>query len=364
MKKKYLIFISLIVILSIMLSACGNASKNEDKPDGKVEETPAKTDNAKKQDKIVMKISHVAAPGSERDRGSQKVKEVVEQLTNGRVECQVYPASQLGGQRDQVEGVQFGDIEMGVLPTAYLGGFQPLITLLDTPFLLPEDYEQLFELYQSDAIRELLNTTEEKGIKTLGVWQTGYKVYTANKPLLDPSDMKGLKVRVMNSPILFEQAKVLGADGITMDFGETYSALQNKALDGQENPIPLNYDMKFHEVQTDITLTNHSSLDQLVMVNKKWFEGLDKDIQDAIIEGVRQGARECLDYTRDSVEKYSNEILATGKTKIHELTPEQRQKWMDALKPVQEFARNSQGERGKELYDAIKAEADRITGNK
>jgi TRAP-type C4-dicarboxylate transport system, periplasmic component len=94
--------------------------------------------------KIVMKISHVSAPGSARDIGSHKVKEVVEKMTNGLVTAQVYPSSQLGGQRDQVEGVQFGTIEMVVVPTSYLGGIQPLITLLDTPFLLPENPQTLY----------------------------------------------------------------------------------------------------------------------------------------------------------------------------------------------------------------------------
>ena len=172
-------------------------------------------------------------------------------------------------------------------------------------------------MYQSDAIRSLLDTTEEKGIKTLTIWQTGYKQYTANKPLLDPSEMQGLKVRVMNSPILFECARQLGADAITMDFGETYGALQNGAINGQDNPIDTIFDMKFHEVQSDITLTNHSTLDQMVMVNKAWFEGLDPEIQEAIEEGVRQASRVCLEATLDLIEKDTELILATGKTTIH-----------------------------------------------
>lgn len=363
MKKKMIIMVTVLLALTMILSACGStttpASNDTTTPAGNDTTTPGNSS----EDKIVMKISHVSSPGSARDLGSLKVKEVVEELTGGRVEGQVYPASQLGGQRDQVEGVQFGNIEMVIVPTSYLGGTQPLMTLLDTPFLLPEDSEQLYELYNSEAMKELFATTEENGIITLAIWQTGYKQYSANKPLLDPSEMKGLKVRVMNSPILFEQAKILGADGITMDFGETYSALQNKAIDGQENPIDTIYDMKFHEVQTDITLTNHSTLDQMVMVNKDWFEGLDKEVQDAIIEGVRQAGRVCLEATNELIEEYTEEILATGKTNIHELNDEQKAKWREALTPVQEFARTSQGDRGTELYDLIKAESDRIMGN-
>lgn len=303
--------------------------------------------------KIVMKISHVSAPGSARDLGSQKIKEVVESMTNGQVECQVYPSSQLGGQRDQVEGVQFGTIECVVVPTSYLGGISPLLTLLDTPFLLPEDPEKLYEFYQSDAARALMDTTLDKGILTMAIWQTGYKQWSANKPLLMPEEMKGQKVRVMNSPILFKQAEVLGASGITMDFGETYGALQNKAIDGQENPVATIYDMKFHEVQTDITLTNHSGLDQVVLFNNAWYNALPEDVKGAIVEGVKQGGRVCLEETLKMEELDAQLILETGKTTIHELTEEQKQAWREAVKPVQEFARSSQGEQGEKLYDMI-----------
>lgn len=312
--------------------------------------------------KLVMKISHVSAPGSARDLGSHKIKEVVEAMTNGRVECQVYPSSQLGGQRDQVEGVQFGTIECVIVPTSYLGGISPMMTLLDTPFLLPEDPEQLYEFYQSDAARALMDTTSEKGIKTLTIWQTGYKQWSANKPLLYPDDMQGLKVRVMNSPILFKQAEVLGASGITMDFGETYGALQNKAIDGQENPVDTIFDMKFHEVQTDITLTNHSCLDQVVMVNANWYNSLPEEIRLAVDEGVKQGARECLEKTLELIEVDTQLILDTGKTAFHELNDEQKQAWRDAVKPVQEFARNSQGPEGEKLYDMIVEATAEIVG--
>ena len=311
-------------------------------------------------DKIVMKISHVSSPGSARDLACKKLEEVVEKLTNGQVEAQVYPSSQLGGQRDQVEGAQFGMIECVVVPTSYLGGTVPMMTLLDTPFLLPEDPEELYELYQSDAIKMLLDTTLEKGILTMAIWQTGYKEWSANKPLLYPTDMKGLKVRVMNSPILFEQAKVLGATGITMDFGETYGALQNKAIDGQENPIDTIYDMKFHEVQTDITMTNHSGLDQVVMFNKQWYDRLPQNVKDAIVEGVKQGGRVCLDETLKLIDKDTQLILATGKTKIHTLNDEQKKAWKEALVPVQQFARSSQGEEGAQIYDAIVAAREQI----
>ncbi|QOY35313.1 TRAP transporter substrate-binding protein [Anaerobacillus isosaccharinicus] len=341
MKKTGLIFVA--ILLSFLIIGCGqDASSTVDK-------------------EIVIKLSHVSSPGSARDLGAHKVKEIVEAETEGRVKVDVYPSSQLGGQRDQVEGVQSGNIEMVVVPTAYLGGTQPLITLLDTPFFLPPDLDDLKELYSSDAIRALLDTTEEVGIKTLSIWHTGYMQYSANRPILKPDDLKGLKVRVMASPILFEQAKTFGADGITMDFSETYSALQSRAIDGQENPIDTIFDMKFHEVQSDISLTTHGTLDQLFLVNQKWFESLDADIQAAIIKGVEEGQKVTVDSTYEAIERAKGIILSEG-VNIHEVTPEQRTVFEEDAKPIIEFARNHFGEQGKKLFNDIEAEIKRITG--
>ena len=120
--------------------------------------------------------------------------------------------------------------------------------------------------------------------------------------------------------------------------------------------------MKFHEVQTDITKTNHSGLDQVVLINKAWFDGLDADIQEAITEGVREGGRVCLEETLALAEKDEKLIADTGKTAIHELNDEQKAAWRTAMVPVQEYARTSQGAEGEKIYDAIVAARKEITG--
>ena len=154
MKKRLLSVVAALVTALSLLTACGGGAAST----ASTGET-ASTAAGNTGDKIVMKISHVSSPGSARDLACQKLAEVVEEMTEGQVECQIYPSSQLGGPRDQVDGAQFGTIECVVVPTSYLGGTVPMLTLLDTPYLLPEDPEQLFELYQSDAIKALLDTT-------------------------------------------------------------------------------------------------------------------------------------------------------------------------------------------------------------
>jgi C4-dicarboxylate-binding protein DctP len=348
MKKSIITMLFFLFVL--VLGACSSTGQ----------QTNSTTDNADNSNgsKITMKLSHVSAPGSARDLASHKFKEVVEAETNGRVTVEIYPASQLGGQRDQVEGVQFGTIEMVVVPTAYLGGTQPLITLLDTPFFLPQNVDDLTNFYESEAVKKLLETTEETGIKSLGIWHTGYKQYTANKPLLSPDEFKGMKVRVMASPILLEEAKALGADGITMDFAETYSALQSGAIDGQTNPIDTIYDMKFHEVQSDITFTNHGTLDQLVMVNKNWFEGLDSEVQQAILKGHTEAAKVSIDKTYEAIDKYIGIIKEQG-INLHELSEAQQAAFREAVISVHEFARTHFGDRGKELFEGLEAEVNK-----
>jgi C4-dicarboxylate-binding protein DctP len=161
---------------------------------------------------------------------------------------------------------------------------------------------------------------------------------------------------------MFKQDEVLGMSAITMDFSETYAALQNGAIDAQENPIPLCYDMKFTEVQSDITVTNHAGLDQLVIVNVQWFEGLDPEIQEIIANAVKEGGAVCKASTLEKIDNYTQIMLDAGTPKIHYLNDEQLAAWKAALEPVKEFARTSQGELGAEIFDGIIAEAKRITG--
>ncbi|HHW02588.1 MAG TPA: TRAP transporter substrate-binding protein [Thermoanaerobacterales bacterium] len=341
MFKKGLILV-LVSLLILSLVGCGaqksggdNASQNQ---------APASNSG----DKIVMKIAHAAKPGSARDLGAQKIKEVVEKETNGKVEVQIYPASQLGGGRDLIEGMQMGTIEMVILPSSFLGGFQPLTTIMDLPFYFPDDVNALLKVEQSEAARKLLDTTEEIGVKTMMIWHTGYKQFTANKPLTKPEDFKGLKFRTMPSPIQMEQYYVLGATPINMEFSETYNALQTGAIDGQENPLDTTYDMKFHEVQKAVTLSRHGVLDQFIMVSKTWYESLPKEIQDAIMKGVEEGQKVTLEKTYENEKKALEEFKAKG-LQIVELTPEQRQAFVEATKGLRDIYVNKYGDRAAEI---------------
>ncbi|MGB3683341.1 MAG: TRAP transporter substrate-binding protein, partial [Rubrobacteraceae bacterium] len=200
--------LGLTIVFSLVVAACGGGPQSGGSDTG-----GGATGGGNAE--YTMKIAHASAPDSARDQGAQKVKEVVEAESNGSISVEIYPASQLGGTTDLIEGMQIGSIESVILPAAFLGGFQPLMGMMDLPFFWPTDPEVLREVHDSDAAEQLLATTDEIGVTSLDIWHTGYKQWTAGKALPTPADYQGLKVRAMPSPVLVEQDKVLGMDPIS-----------------------------------------------------------------------------------------------------------------------------------------------------
>lgn len=348
--KKQLIFILAIVMIISLFAGCGNnPDNNEGTEEGNESEVEA----------VVIKIAHAAKPDSARDLGAQKVKEIIEKESQGKYKVEIYPASQLGGGPDLIEGMQTGTIEMVILPSAFLGGFQPLTTIMDIPFLLPTEYEKVIKLEQGPAGDKLKETTESIGVKILDIWHTGYKGFTAQTDLVTPEDFKGLKFRVMPSPIQIAQYEALGATPINMDFSETYNALQTGAIDGQENPVDTTYDMKFHEVQKTFTISNHGVLDQFYMAGKEWFEKLPQEDQEIIITALEEGRKVALDKTLEYQEVGLEAFKEEGLT-INTLTEEQRSAFEEATSEVKELYVSRYGDEAKELLQIFEEEIDKL----
>lgn len=345
-KKALAVFLALTLMASLFAGCANNAPQPGD--------TGTK-EPADSGQKIVMKIAHAAKPGSARDQGAVRIKEVVEKETNGKVEVQLYPASQLGGGKDLIEGMQMSTIEMVILPSSFLGGFAPLTTIMDLPFFFPEDYKKMMELEAGPAGQKLRATTEEIGVKTLDIWHTGYKGFSAQTTLRKPADFKGLKFRVMPSPIQIAQYEAMSATPINMEFSECYNALQSGAIDGQENPIDTTYDMKFHEVQKTFTLSRHGVLDQFIMVSKDWFEKLPADIQAAVLKGVEEGRQVAIEKTHETEEIGLAAFKEKG-LEIVELTADERAAFMEATKGVKDTYVSKYGEKAAELLKVFEEE--------
>ncbi|WP_162409467.1 TRAP transporter substrate-binding protein [Acuticoccus sediminis] len=304
----------------------------------------------------VLKIAHILPAGDPRDLGARKVEELVEANASCEMDVQVYPAGQLGMFKDINEGVQFGSIEVSVMPASYIVGTEPLFGVFDLPFFWPGDSEKLRALHQGPAMEKLGESLAKHNMVLLDVWHTGYKQWTGNKPLNTLGQYDGLVSRVMPSPVLAEQQKALGLTPVTMPFPETYSALQSGAIDAQENPNPTSWNMKFHEVQSHLTMTNHGTLDQVILINKPFWEGLSPECKAAIEEALPAASEVTFTETMKQEEEAMADFKANGLT-IVELSDDERAALRDAILPkVREFYIESTGDEGKAIVEAFEAE--------
>jgi C4-dicarboxylate-binding protein DctP len=283
---------------------------------------------------IVIKFSHVVAPNTPKGKAADYFKKLAEERTQGRVKVEVYPNSQLYKDREEVEALQLGAVQM-LAPS--LSKFGPLgvraFELFDLPYIFPNK-ETLYRVMDGDIGKKLFGLLEPKGIVGLAYWDNGFKHMSANRPLRGVADFKGLKLRIQSSKVLEAQMKALGANPQVMAFSEVYSALQQGVVDGTENPISNLYTQKMHEVQKHLTLSQHGYLGYAVIVNKPFWDKLPADIRKTLEKAMVDATA----YEREIAQKENDDALAAvrraGTTQVHVLPLEERIKWWKALLPV------------------------------
>lgn len=306
----------------------------------------------------VLKIAHVVPEGDPRDDAARHVAERMANSESCPMDANVFPSAQLGGSTDLIEGMQIGSIEAVVLPASFLVGFQPMMGLFDFPYFWPSDLDELLAIHESDAMRALLDSTNEQGVYSMAVWHTGYKQWTANKPLRAPADYDGIRSRVMPSDILVRQQEALGLTPVDMPFPETYNALQSGAISAQENPITTSFVMGFHEVQDYLVLTNHGNLDQIFMVSRMWFDGLDENCQAELTAAVDEGKELVVERTLALEERGLAEMRETG-IEVIELDDNQIDVLREATLPVvRDRFLELTGQQGQTVLQALEAEID------
>jgi tripartite ATP-independent transporter DctP family solute receptor len=309
---------------------------------------------ASAQAKYPAKIGHLESPLQPRHRGLEKVAALVKERTKGEVEFSLFPAAQLGNARQMAEGVQFGAIECTVTPVAFVAGFNPVVSVFDIPFLMPDDPEKFRQLRAGKFAQYVLDSFRPRGFVALTFWSDGRKHMTSNRPLRSPDDFSGQKFRVMDSRVLIDQFAGLGANAIVMQFGELYTGLQTGVVDGQENPLDTTATMKFHEVQKYMVLSSHGVLLDVVLFNPAWWnrlpDGHRKIITDAFVE-IRP---EVDKMKREAAAKALEQIKASGRVEIRELTDEERKAWSARMMPRAEAAylqtAGAEGKKALELY--------------
>ncbi|MGO4854976.1 TRAP transporter substrate-binding protein [Phaeovulum sp. W22_SRMD_FR3] len=282
---------------------------------------------------IKIKFAHVTnADKHPKGIAARLFAERVNSEMDGKVCVEVYPNSTLYDDDQVLEAMLQGDVQMAAPSLSKFEAFTKVFNIFDLPFMF-KNMDAVDAFQNSETGQAMKASMERRGLKGLEFWHSGMKQFSANKPLILPTDAKGLKFRVQPSDVLVAQMEALGASPQPMAFAEVYGALQTGVVDGQENTWSNSYGQKYYEVQDGITETNHGVLDYLVVVSTDWWDSLDPAIsgelatilnevtveRNAAVGEVEMGARQS--------------IIDAGGT-IRELTPEQRQAWVDVMMPV------------------------------
>ena len=317
--------------------------------------------HAQTKARATMKIGHLEAPTQPRHQGLARVAELVKSRTNGEVEIQLYPASQLGNARQMVEGVQFGTIEATMMPAAFLGGFNPAVSILDLPYVFPTDRAKSQQLRESAFGRAILDSFTSRKLVALTLWPNGRKSLTSNKPLDKLDALRGQKFRVMDSKILIEQFAALGASAVAINFSELYTSLQTGVIDGQENPLDTISTMKFHEVQKHLVVTEHGSMEDVFLVNPAWWAKLPQGHRDAIVKSLDE-TRAQTEKAKEAAQQSSLELIkASGKISVRVADEVERRRLRDAMAPkAREAYLERAGAEGGKLMDLYQQEAKRL----
>jgi C4-dicarboxylate-binding protein DctP len=283
---------------------------------------------------IVIKFSHVVAPDAPKGKAALLFKELAEKYTNGRVKVEVYPNSSLYKDKEELEALQLGSVQL-LAPS--IAKFSPLgvkeFDIFDLPFLL-SDEARARQMMASPMMADLNKKLEAKGVLPLAYWDNGAHDYTANKPLIMPDDFRGMKMRIQGGKVQDAVARELGAIPQIIAFGELYQALQTGVVDGEDN-VPTNIlTQKFYEVQKHLTISHHSRLTYALVTIKNFWNSLPADVRSQLDRAVKETSAFFNETAAKDNADAIDKIRASGKTEIHILTEEERKAWIGKLMPV------------------------------
>jgi C4-dicarboxylate-binding protein DctP len=291
---------------------------------------------AQAADPVIIKLSHVLASATPKGKAADKFKELAELYTRGAVRVEVYPNSQLYKDREEMEALQLGAVQM-LAPS--LSKFGPMgvrdFEVYDLPYMFPNK-TTLYRVMDGDIGTRLFAGLEAKGIKGLAYWDNGFKQMSANKPLRTVEDFKGLKLRIQSSKVLDAQMRALGATPQVMAFSGVYAALQQGVVDGTENPLSNLHTQKMHEVQKHLTLSDHGYLGYAVIVNKTFWDGLKPDIRAALEKAMKESTAFERRIAQEENDDALAKVRAAGTTEVFILSNEGRRAWQQILLPVHE----------------------------
>jgi C4-dicarboxylate-binding protein DctP len=306
--------------------------------------------NVQAQQPVIIKFSHVVTDDTPKGKGAIRFKELAEAKTKGRVKVEIYPNSQLYKDREELEALQLGAVQM-LAPS--VSKFGPLgvrkFEVFDLPYMFADE-SSLERVVEGPVGTGLFKLLEPKGIVGLAYWFNGFKEFSANKPLRKLDDFKGLKIRIQSSKILEGEIKAFGAIPQVMAFSEVYTALQQGVVDGEENTPSNKYTQKMHEVQKHMTMSDHGVVMYAVVVNKKFWDGLPADIRKSLVEAMAESTQYVWDIAKKENEDALAKIKAAKTTEVYVLPPAEKAAWRKAMLPLY---REHEGVVGKDTLESI-----------
>ena len=260
-------------------------------------------------------------------------KKDIEEKSGGRISVELYPNAQLGGDRELIESVQLGTVQVAIPATSALAGFDKRFQVFDLPFLF-KSKETAFKALDGELGHKVDELLKPLGMRNLGYGENGYRHITNSRgPVHKPEDLKGIKLRTMENPLHLAFFKMLGANPTPMSFGELYTALQQGTVDGQENPVVLVYTSKFYEVQKFYSLTGHVYSATMLVANDDFFASMPEDLWKIVEDAGKRYVVEQRALAEVQEQEFLEELKKTG-LQINELTPEEKQLFIDATLPA------------------------------
>lgn len=321
--KKYVL---LMAVITLLLSSCG-------RPDANGED-----------DVITIRLAHLVSEVHSSHIAAEKFAEQLETESDGRLNVELYPNGSLfPSDREAVESVQLGNVEMTIPALATVSSFNKKFRLFDLPYLF-EDYEHVYNTLDGEIGQSLLDDLEKNNLKGLVYGENGFRhIINDRQPIEKPSDLEGLKLRTLESPVQTAVFNAFGANASPFAFGEMYTALQQGTYDAMEAPVTLVHLAKFNDVQQYLSMTSHIYMPTVLLMNNEFFEGLPADLQDIVLEASKDFRDNQRQLAREQDEKWLVELKKSG-MEINELSPEQLDAFRKASLPVYDKYKDQIGE--------------------
>jgi len=314
-KKWRSVVLMLVLVLTLgLFSACGGDGGEGEEANGQAEEA------------VALKLAHSLSESSAVHQGYVKFGELLEERTDGRYTVVLYPNSQLGTDNDIAEAVQIGSVDIVNFTTSTTANYSPIYYCFDVPFAFP-DHDYYDAIVRGDLKEDLVAAIENdmSNVKYLDLWERGYRVLTSDIEINKPEDMAGFRMRILENALHQGYWSMVGADPATLSFSDVYVALQQNAMQGQDNPPATIYDQNFHEVQNYLVMTNHIMNTASIIMNADSFNAMNAEDQTILMECISEAGEYQDGIVRGLNEQNVLDMEADGITVIYPDT----KGWMD-----------------------------------